>query len=296
MATKEAAARGEADVKAELLAREDYVNRVNRAYREVLDDNIRLAEDLLHGCPPDRRGWEWHYVKRLAHLGPPDPGGRLWSVEAIAFSPDGTVARDRGGLTPGYDDTGLQATSIRVWDLATGQMRRSLIGIPKGIVAALAVSPDGTRIATVWAIGVHRLGCEVRRGALEQDRTGRPASRSAMSLGFTPDGRTLVAGYGRYAGPDPGYVKVWDVVTGHESFRLPGPAGGSTSWRSIPMARARTGGIGSGRTLGPRLAHQAKRTPRAYAMGLLRRNQPRRQAARFRRLGPNDPLWDLKAR
>ena len=31
-------------------------------------DNIELAEDLLHGCPPGRRGWEWHYVKRLAHL------------------------------------------------------------------------------------------------------------------------------------------------------------------------------------------------------------------------------------
>ena len=32
--------------KAELLAREDYVNRVNRDYREVQDDNVALAEDL----------------------------------------------------------------------------------------------------------------------------------------------------------------------------------------------------------------------------------------------------------
>ena len=74
LATKEAKARGDADAKeriahekAEQLAREDYVNRVNRAYREVQDDNIALAEDLLHGCPPERRGWEWHFVERLCN-------------------------------------------------------------------------------------------------------------------------------------------------------------------------------------------------------------------------------------
>ena len=53
--------------RAEDLAWEDYINRVNRAYREVQDDNIALAEDLLHGCPIERRGWEWHYVNRLCH-------------------------------------------------------------------------------------------------------------------------------------------------------------------------------------------------------------------------------------
>src|SRR5262249_51794034 len=40
-----------ANDRAEALAREDYINRVNRAYREVDDDNVALAEDLLHGCP-----------------------------------------------------------------------------------------------------------------------------------------------------------------------------------------------------------------------------------------------------
>ena len=74
LATKEAKARGEAEEqerlaleKAELLAREDYVNRVNRAYREVQDDNVALAEDLLHGCDLKRRGWEWHFVERLCN-------------------------------------------------------------------------------------------------------------------------------------------------------------------------------------------------------------------------------------
>ena len=131
-----------------------------------------------------------------------------------------------GAGSPGYDDTGLQATSIRVWDLATGQMRRSLMGIPKGIVAALAVSPDGTRIAA--GVGDRVIVSDARSGEVLWSgiEPVAPASRSVMTLGFTPDGRSVVAGYGRYAGSDPGYVKVWDVVTGHESFRLPGPAGG----------------------------------------------------------------------
>ncbi len=85
--------------KADDLAWEGYINRVNRAYREVQDDNIALAEDLLHGCPIERRGWEWHYVKRLCHrdrLSLVDvPAG---SVNAIAYSPDGRlIATGSGG-------------------------------------------------------------------------------------------------------------------------------------------------------------------------------------------------------
>jgi WD40 repeat protein len=47
-----------------------------------------------------------------------------------------------------------------------------------------------------------------------------------MSVVFNPDGQSLVVGYGRYAGQVRGYVKVWDIATGGESFRLDGPAGG----------------------------------------------------------------------
>src|SRR5262245_4887605 len=54
--------------RAEDLASQDYLSRISRATREVEDGNVVLAEELLHGCPPERRGWEWHYAKRLAHL------------------------------------------------------------------------------------------------------------------------------------------------------------------------------------------------------------------------------------
>ncbi len=107
LATKEAKAREEAQEqerialvqkriaveRAEQLDREDYVNRVNRAYREVQDGNVALAEALLHGCPPERRGWEWHFVERLCNLGAPSSSmlGYASVNPAGFFSPDGTL-------------------------------------------------------------------------------------------------------------------------------------------------------------------------------------------------------------
>src|SRR5262245_22346759 len=65
---REAAQRArEAGERAENLRRQDYVSRVNIALREVQEDNILLAEDLLFGCPAKMRGWEWDYVMRLSH-------------------------------------------------------------------------------------------------------------------------------------------------------------------------------------------------------------------------------------
>jgi hypothetical protein len=103
LARTEAAAREEAQRqatiagdRAEALAREDYINRVNRACREVQDDNVALAEDLLHGCPPARRGWEWHYVERLCHSERLSLDTGI-ATNSVAFSP-------QRAPQPGYGD------------------------------------------------------------------------------------------------------------------------------------------------------------------------------------------------
>ena len=70
------AARGQADEKAEELRREDYVNRVNRAYREMQDDNVALAEDLLHGCPPERSRLGVALRRAALQFGTPGPRSR----------------------------------------------------------------------------------------------------------------------------------------------------------------------------------------------------------------------------
>src|SRR5262249_39103775 len=120
----------------------------------VQDDNVPLAEDLLQGCPVDLRGWEWHYVNRLAHLERLTFWGHRQylmsprfgqSVQCLAFSPDGTWIASGAGHTFGQSRA-TDTAEIRLWDPATGHDRRTLGGLP-GTVQSLAISPDGTRIA-----------------------------------------------------------------------------------------------------------------------------------------------------
>ena len=48
-----------------------YFQRIALAHRELLENNLRQAEELLDQCP-DRTAaaWEWYYLKRLCHAEP----------------------------------------------------------------------------------------------------------------------------------------------------------------------------------------------------------------------------------
>ena len=150
LAEKEKKVRDEADEKAEQLAREDYINRVNRAYREIQDDNVALAEDLLHGCEPERRGWEWHFVERLCNAERRVHRSRQHQRAALAYSPDGSWAVSGSGGRAGNPQG---AASVNIWDVSSGQRRTSLPGA-NGAVWCVAVSPDGTKVAAGDAAGL----------------------------------------------------------------------------------------------------------------------------------------------
>lgn len=218
LAEKEAKARAEADAKAEQLAREDYVNRVNRAYREVQNDNVALAEDLLHGCPPERRGWEWRYVERLCNSARRiiDVGNN--SVSALAYSPDGTRAVSGWpGMWRGRD-----RPTVTVFDVNSGQPYKALPGA-RDYIYDLAYSPDGQRVAAGCSSGLV-LVWDVATGQSAWTRKERELE--AMSVAFSPDGKSLAAGYGGYSGAQFGRVKVWDVASGEELKAFAGPKGG----------------------------------------------------------------------
>ena len=190
LATKEAKARAEAQAqerraleKAELLAREDYVNRVNRAYREVQDDNVALAEDLLHGCPRERRGWEWHFVERLCNSERRVLDLGNTSVNALAFSPDGTWAVSGAGYVP-HSYSSAIAPTVDVRDVNTGQRRKTLPGA-KGTVFHVAVSPDGKKVAAGCSAGLVLVwDAATGQSAWTQSEPGL----DAMSVSFSPDG------------------------------------------------------------------------------------------------------------
>ena len=83
--------------KAEQLAREDYVNRVNRAYREVQDDNVALAEDLLHGCAAQASRLGVALRRAALQLGTPGPRSRQYECQLAGLQPRRNLGRFRLG-------------------------------------------------------------------------------------------------------------------------------------------------------------------------------------------------------
>jgi eukaryotic-like serine/threonine-protein kinase len=211
--------------KAEDLAWEDYINRVNRAYREVQDDNVALAEDLLHGCPIERRGWEWRYVMRLCHperLAVETPAG---CVHAIAYSPDGRLIATGSG---GPFSLGKGGSNVELWDRETGQRRLTLRGTEHHIWS-LAFSPDGTKLA----IGARSFPIGSPQVMVRGAKTGEviwtkhePGLPQAMNVAFSPDGQSLAVGFGEYGGRGVHPVKLYEIATGKETAAFSGPIGG----------------------------------------------------------------------
>jgi eukaryotic-like serine/threonine-protein kinase len=122
------------------LAREQtffYENRVLFAQRELDDNDVGRAEQLLDECPADRRAWEWHYLKRQCHTELRSLPGHAGAVWAVTISPDGKW------IASGGDDR-----IIRLWEAATGRLVRSLRGHGEPI-GSLAFNPDGTKLASV---------------------------------------------------------------------------------------------------------------------------------------------------
>jgi WD40 repeat protein len=217
--------------KAENLAWEDYINRVNRAYREVQDDNIALAEDLLHGCPIERRGWEWHYVKRLCHperLSVEVPAG---SISAITYSPDGRLIATGSG---GHFSRGKGGSNIELWDRTTGR-RRPAPHRTDNVIWSLAFNPEGTKLAVggtnpqieVWDAKTGEILWAKQETQLPQ----------AMSVAFSPDGESLAVGFGLYSQEKTFQVKLHDVATGREADTFPGPKGGVNDLAFDPDGR-----------------------------------------------------------
>ena len=195
------------------------------------DDNVALAEDLLHGCPSERRGWEWHYVKRLCHperLSMEVPAG---SLSAIAFSPDGRVIATGSG---GQFSRGKGASNLEFWDRETGQ-RRPIFHVTENVIWGLAFSPDGTKLA----LGGTNPQVEVRdahTGALLWSKH-EPKLPQAMSIAFRPDGKALAVGFGLYSQQEAFQVKIYELETGRETVAFPAPKGGVNDLAFHPDGR-----------------------------------------------------------
>lgn len=175
---------------------EAYIARIGLAAAKINENAFETARQLLEGCKPELRNWEWG---RLMHLCSQStrtfPAGA--PLDALAITADGTRF-----ATGGWDGT------ARIWDRKTGAELRSLKhgGV---YVHGVAFSPDGTQLATASddPAGFVQLW-DVSSGKLIRQFTGH--DDAALSVVFSRDGaRLLSASYDNSA-------RLWDVATGME--------------------------------------------------------------------------------
>ena len=173
----------------------EYFHHIARAAAGWREGNMAQVEKLLDDCPPDRRGWEWRYLKRLCHTDLLTLRGHTDAVHGVAYSPDGTR------LTSGSSDG-----TVKVWNAVTGQVLLTLTG-HTDVVYAVAYSPDGSILASAS----HDMTVRVWDAKTGQSIHKLDGHKSPVyTVAFSPDGHRLVSG-----GED-GASRVWDLTTGHD--------------------------------------------------------------------------------
>ncbi len=148
-------------------------------------------------------------VRTLVLRPPQIPSVLSWTIESkrhrgylitAALSPD-----DKQIATGGLDGI------IRIWDAATGEFQKALVG-HDSYIHDLAWSPDGRTLASGGSYDGTAKLWDVRSG-LNLRSLKHPSWASKVV--WSPDGRTLLV-----SGGESGIAKFWDVATGAERGKV----------------------------------------------------------------------------
>jgi WD40 repeat protein/serine/threonine protein kinase len=139
---------------------------------------------------------------------------RLWDVDAKRLAKEfqwndylTSVAYGRDQLAGGSED----GTAV-IWDVATAAVRHELKA-HRGVVTAIAYSPDARYLATVGEDGTLRFW---DTGTGQESYTVPGDGTALMCVAYSPDGRLVAA-----SGEDQA-IHLWDAATGREVHTLLG--------------------------------------------------------------------------
>ncbi|MDE0185432.1 MAG: sigma-70 family RNA polymerase sigma factor [Candidatus Poribacteria bacterium] len=173
---------------------------VDESCIRLWDTRRKRAVGVL-GQEPSRRGtgfWDRMYSKWILREDPVNWQPHVSIIQAIAFSPDGTLL-----ASGGIDNT------FRLWNVQQRQEIFTHKQTNSGNIFAVAFSPDGNSLASagtekevhLWHVGKRKL-----TGSLK-------VSERIKALAYSPDGRFLAAAVG-------GEVSVWDMKNQAEVLSL----------------------------------------------------------------------------
>ncbi len=223
-----------------------YATSISLAYRAWEEGDVARMVAVLASLVPapgkeDLRGFEWHYLHRMAH--PESSVVRHGAqARAVAFSPDGRTLVSGGSDLPpaplnwsgtaGPWTTESNRMQLVLWEWQTGRKIRTLAGHLR-MVHGVSFSPDGTRIASVGADRLVRTW-RVEDGQEQMALAGH--TDEVACVAFSPDGKLIASGAGR---PRAGFggnqvsriversggneeIRLWDAVTGQLTHVLGG--------------------------------------------------------------------------
>ena len=127
--------------------------------------------------------------------------GHKDAINSVAFSPDGKVLASGSGYIYARDASGSQDKTIRLWDVETGELRRTLPAQHK--VLCVAFSPDGKVLAASYDDKIIHLW-DMQMSTVRRTLEGH--TDDVRSVAFSPDGRTLVSG------SQDGTLLLWEIA------------------------------------------------------------------------------------
>jgi WD40 repeat protein/serine/threonine protein kinase len=183
-----------------------YANEIASAQREGELNNPALATRVLDRTPQDRRGWEYHFLRRQNEQSVRlSIKGHDQKVLALAVGPDGQMLASAG-----------RDRRVRVWDSATGREIATLAS--DLFVTQLTFSPDGRRVAGVDTEGKLRVW-DAHTGQRQSEIVTSPIAGLAASRAHFVAESDLVVTHNK-----DGSIAVWDLSNGNAYRSIPIPA------------------------------------------------------------------------